>query len=310
MDRFALPLREAMNPFARIEWSHAKAQSRKDSDWNRTATAGRLHYSVSFAPWCLCVKSISACGMQYLGVFACLLITFTASAATVGELIARGDAHDAQLKSEEALKVYLQAEPLAKDDATLLIKIAKQYGESMTAIRDSEAKRKAGENALAYAQRAVTLAPKLCDAHLAVAICYGRLLDLVPARMRVEYSRLVKQEAETAVKLDPTSDYAWHMLGRWHQAVATMDRFTKVIVKLVYGGLPAATLDDAAKCFQKAIALKSDRLCHHIELGRTLALVGKKTEAKQSLERGLALPNRERDDAETKARGRETLAEL
>lgn len=248
--------------------------------------------------------------MKQIIVIACSLITLVASAASVEQLIAQGDALDAQLKSEEALKVYLQAEPLAKNDASLLIKIAKQYGESMTAIKDEAGKRKAGDNALAYAQRAAKLAPTLCDAHLAVAICYGRLLDLVPARTRVEYSRLVKQEAETAVKLDPKSDYAWHMLGRWHQAVATMDGFTKVIVKLVYGGLPAATLEDAAKCFQKAIELKADRLCHHIELGRTLALSGKKVQARQSLERGLALPNRERDDAETKARGREALGTL
>lgn len=240
--------------------------------------------------------------------FAC--VTAVASAESVAELVARSDALDAQLKSEEALKIYLQAEPLAKDDATLLIKIAKQYGESMTSIKDTDGKRKAGENALAYAQRAVTLAPKMCDAHLAVAICYGRLLDLVPARTRVEYSRFVKQEAETAVKLDPKSDYAWHMLGRWHQAVATMSGVTKALVRIVYGGLPDASLDEAAKCFQKAIDLKRDRLCHHIELGRTLAALKKKDEARTSLERGLAMPNRERDDAETKVRGRETLEAL
>lgn len=238
------------------------------------------------------------------------MFALTSHAQSVAEIIARGDGLDAQLKSEEALKVYLQAEALAGEDAKLLIKIAKQYGESMTAIKDKDACRKAGESALSYAQRAVKVAPAMCDAHLAVAICYGRLLDLVPAKTRVEYSRLVKQSAEQAVKLDPRSDYAWHMLGRWHQAVATMSGVTKTLVKLIYGGLPAASLDEAAKCFQKAVELRSDRVAHHIELGRTLALADKKTEARRSLERGLALPNRERDDPDTKARGREALAEL
>lgn len=238
------------------------------------------------------------------------LMTLSVQAQSVAELIASGDALDAQLKSEEALAFYLKAEPLAKNDASLLIKIAKQYGESMTAIKDDEARRKAGEHALSFAQRAVKASPAMCDAHLAVAICYGRLLDLVPARTRVEYSRLVKQSAEQAVKLDPRSDYAWHMLGRWHQAVATMSGVTKTLVKIIYGGLPAASLDDAMKCFQKAIELKHDRVAHHIELGRTLAFADKKPQARQSIERGLSLPNRERDDPETKARGREALAEL
>lgn len=238
------------------------------------------------------------------------LLVLASHAQSVESLIAQGDVLDAQLKSEEALAVYLKAEPLAKDDASLLIKIAKQYGESMTALQDVAAKRKAGESALAYALRAVKLAPGRCDAHLAVAICYGRLLDLVPARTRVEYSRLVKQEAELAVALDSQSDYAWHMLGRWHQAVATMNGLTKMLVKVVYGALPAASLDEATKCFQKAIALNRDRVAHHIELGRTLAFAGQEAQARQSLERGLSLPNRERDDPETKARGRQTLAEL
>jgi tetratricopeptide (TPR) repeat protein len=240
--------------------------------------------------------------------FAC--VTAVASAENVAELIARGDALDAQLKSEEALKIYLQAEPLAKDDATLLIKIAKQYGESMTGIKDTDGKRKAGENALAYAQRAVTLAPKMCDAHLAVAICYGRLLDLVPARTRVEYSRFVKQEAETAVKLDPKSDYAWHMLGRWHQALAEIGGVTRALAKVFYGGLPPASHQEALKCFEKAHALNANRLIHAIELGRTHAALGNTKEARRYIEQGLAMKNTEKDDPETKERGRATLENL
>lgn len=243
-------------------------------------------------------------------IVALSLAALSLHAADAGSLIAQGDALDAKLQSEQALKVYLEAEKLQPTDASLLIKIAKQYGESMTSIRDEAAKRKAGEMALDYSKRAVRQAPKMADAYLAEAICYGRLLDLVPARTRVEYSRLVRQGAEQALKLDPNSDYAWHMLGRWHQAVATMDGLTTVIVKIVYGGLPNASLEEAAKCFEKAAKLKADRVAHQIELGRTYALLGKKSDARQHLEAGLKLPNRERDDPDTKARGREALEKL
>ncbi len=242
-----------------------------------------------------------------------LLLTMLAlavQAQDVAKLIAQGDALDAQLKSESALQVYLKAKALEAPDASLLIKIAKQYGESMTAMTDEAAKRKAGEEALAYALQAVKLSPNLADAHLAVAICYGRLLDLVSVRTRVEYSRRVKQEADQAVRLDPRSDYAWHMLGRWHCAVATMNGLTKGIVKIVYGALPDASLVTARECFEKAAKLRPDRVSHTVELGCTLALVGKKAEARTMIERGLAMPNRERDDPATKSRGRATLEEL
>jgi tetratricopeptide (TPR) repeat protein len=239
-----------------------------------------------------------------------LLFVGLCQAESASSLIAKGDALDAKLQSEAALQTYLEALKLAPKDADLLIKIAKQYGESMTAIRDDAGKRKAGEAALSYSAQALQLAPAKADAHLAVAICYGRLLDLVPARTRVEYSRLVYDHGVKATQIDPRSDYAWHMLGRWNYAVATMSGLTKGLVGLVYGGLPDASLDKAKTCFEKAAKLNGNRLCHVIELGRTLAAMDRDIEAKRLIEQGLAMPDRERDDPETKQRGRATLEDL
>lgn len=64
------------------------------------------------------------------------------------------------------------------------------------------------------------------------------------------------------------------------------------------------------ECFKKAIALNPNRLLHLVELGRTYAMMGKKAEAKKLLEAGLAMPNKEKDDPETKQRGRATLKEI
>ncbi len=249
--------------------------------------------------------------MKCLSILALFLVLIGAAhAQTAASLTAEGDALDARLQTEAALKVYLQAEKLDPNNPSLLIKIAKQYGESMTGLSGDEAKLNAGETALAYAQRAHKLEPGTSNANLAVSICYGRLLKWVPVKTRVEYSRQVHDYAEKAAKLDPSSDYAWHMLGRWNQAVATMGFFTQGIVRLVYGSLPDASLEKSRECFEKALKIKQDRVCHHIELGRTLAYMGRKEEARKQIEAGLALPDRERDDPQTKNRGRETLKEL
>jgi tetratricopeptide (TPR) repeat protein len=79
---------------------------------------------------------------------------------------------------------------------------------------------------------------------------------------------------------------------------------------MVYGGLPAASNDDSVKCLQKAIDLNPDCPKHLIELGRTYAQMGKNTEAKEFIEKGLAMPNIGKDDAEVKQLGRETLEKL
>ena len=64
------------------------------------------------------------------------------------------------------------------------------------------------------------------------------------------------------------------------------------------------------RCFEKSIALNPGRLIHFVELGRTYAQMGKTQEAKQLINKGLAMPSREKDDPETKQRGRKTLAAL
>jgi hypothetical protein len=51
-------------------------------------------------------------------------------------------------------------------------------------------------------------------------------------------------------------------------------------------------------------------LIHHIELGRTYAQMGKAEEARKAINKGLAMPETEKDDPESKRRGRAALEKL
>ena len=226
------------------------------------------------------------------------------------ELMKQGDQYDVQSRPEAALQYYLPAEKLDPANAALLVKIARQYVFRMNEMSSKADQLQSARTALSYAERAVKVAPDECDSHLALAICLGRLTPLVGNKEAVEISCKIKKAAETAVKLDPRNDYAWHMLGRWHQALADVGGVTRLVAKVVYGELPAASNDEAVRCFEKSIALNPGRLIHFVELGRTYAQMGKKQEAKQLINKGLAMPNREKDDPETKQRGRKTLQTL
>jgi len=226
------------------------------------------------------------------------------------ELVKQGDAADARFKPDVALESYLPAEKLNPNDASLLVKIARQYAYRMADLSSKAEQLKSGRTALAYAERAVKLAPKEADPHLAVAICLGKLSTLVSNKEGIEASHKIKTEAEMATRLNPKDDFAWHMLGRWHQELAQIGGVTRAVARVVYGSLPNASYDEAVKCFQKAIALNPNRLLHYVELGRTYALMGRKEEARKFIEKGLAMPNHDRDDPETKDRGRKTLNSL
>lgn len=246
----------------------------------------------------------------------CLISTLSASqlianpTPAVAALISQGDAFDARFQPERALEYYLPAEKQLPENAALLIKIARQYVYRMSSLGNATEKLAFGRKALDYAERAVRAAPQESNAHLSIAICLGKLSQFQSNREKVTASKRIQEASQRAIDLNPNNDYAWHLLGRWHQAMASMNSVIRSIAQLVYGQMPPASNEEAVRCFQQAIRLKPDRLIHHIELGRTYAQMGRTDEARTSLKKGLAMPEREKDDAETKARGRECLDQL
>ena len=255
------------------------------------------------------VKSISFSIFlaAFLGVVLSLISPAFAADATIAAAIARGDAADEQLKTAESLAAYLEAEKLGGKDADLLRRISREYSLSMVDAKSKDEQRALGEKGLEYSKRAVEAGPDNAMAQVGLAICYGRVAPYLDNKTKIAYSKLVKEHADKTIKLDPSIDYAYHVLGAWNYELAGLNPILRAIAKLIYGALPPATYDDAVKSFKKAIELAPQRVAHHVELGRTYAAMGQKDFARAELNKGLALPNREKDDPGTKERGREAL---
>jgi len=228
----------------------------------------------------------------------------------IAELVKQGDAFDAKLDTSRALEMYQKAEKLGANDAETLRRIARQYALSMNDVPSQDAQLKLGEQALAYARRAIAADPRNAKAQLSVAICYGRLVSHVGSRTKVEYSRLIKQYADEALRLDPADSYAWHVLGAWNYELAKMGPVLRTVVKVVYGGIPPASNEEARRLFRKAVELAPLRVSHHVELGRAYLALGEKAAARAELQQALRLPNQEKDDPESKRRATEALAQL
>ena len=247
--------------------------------------------------------------MVVSGTLASMAPVWAADSA-VSVAVARGDAADEQLKTAESLAAYLEAEKLGGKDADLLRKISREYSLSMVDTKSKDEQRALGEKALDYAKRAEAADPASGLNQLGLAICCGRVAPYLDNKTKIAYSKLVKEHADKAVKLDPSLDYAYHVLGAWNFELAGLNPILRAVAKLIYGELPAASYEDAVKNFKKAVELAPQRVAHHVELGRTYAALGQKDLARAEIDKGLALPSREKDDPGTKERGREALKKL
>lgn len=217
---------------------------------------------------------------------------------------------DRTLDAGQALVLYQEAEALEPKRVDVLTGIARQYRHLMADASSSKEKARLIGLALVYSRRAVELAPDSADAHLALAITYAKRTPLEGSGEKVATSRLLKAEIDRVLQLDPDNDTAWHLLGRWYGGYAELSRVRRAVGELLYGKLPAGTQEQAAQCLEKALAENPRRLMHHIELGRIYALMGRTDEARKLLKKGLAMPNREKDDPTYKQRGQEALADL
>ena len=240
-----------------------------------------------------------------------LFLTNTISQAeSVNELIQKGAVCDRKFEANEALVCYLAAEKLDPQNPRILVPIARQYRYLMADATTPEEKLHWGHIAEDYSTRAAAAGPNDSEAQLAPAITLGKMVPFLPKKEQVAASPLIKQSVDKALALDPRNDTAWHILGRWNRVLAEVNGVKRALAGVFYGGLPKGSYDEAEHDMRKALELNPHRLMHYVELGRIYADMGKKDEARLYINKGLAMPNSEKDDPETKERGRETLAKL
>lgn len=239
-----------------------------------------------------------------------LLLSGGPAVASPDERLRDALAAEARLDTRRALELFQALARERPDDPFLLQKIARQYSDLVVDLPNAAEQKASVERALDYARRAVALAPDQAENVLSVAICLGKLALYSGPRDQVRYSRLMREETVRALALDPNYAWAHHVLGRWHYEVADLGVTARWFVRIFYGGLPDASVAEAVRHLERAVALEPDQLTHHLELGFACLAAREPDRARAAFAAGLALPSREKHDEAAKARARAALAKL
>jgi len=211
----------------------------------------------------------------------CSLFFFTsAEGQDASVLIRKADQLDAQERTDDAIEALKQAEKISPNNPILLIKLSQDYSDKIDEAKDRSQKLAFAKLSLEYAKKAVREAPDNAEAHVCLSIAYGKMTDFTDNKTKMEYSKIVKSEAEKAVELNPKNDMALLILARWNFDMATLNPILKAIAQTMYGQLPPASKDLAIEYFQKAIAAAPEKIIHHAEYAQALETMGKTKEAR------------------------------
>jgi len=221
-----------------------------------------------------------------------------------------GDAHRDAFDSKMALESYLKANEEDPSNANYIWKIVREYTDlGFFADNDDETKAYYAD-AEKWARDCVSMFPDNADCHLFLSVAMGRVALFSGGKKKVNLSKEVKEEAIKAIELNPNLDGSYHVLGRWNREVANLSWFLRAAAKIIYGGLPSASNEDAIKNLDIAIDLRPDRMLHYFELDVTYKELGEKVKAKEAFEKCLSMVVTERQDVGRLEDSREFLKKL
>lgn len=156
------------------------------------------------------------------------------------------------------------------------------------------------EAAIIYGKTALRLYPNSDEANVAVAIAVGRTLLKKSGKEKVSIVKEIKQYADMALKINPNNFKAWHVLGKWNYEIYNLSGIERTLVKVFYGGLPEATLNDCIAAYEKAKSLNPKFALNYLELARAYHKKSDNEKAVSLLKYLLTLPTQTEDDPRIK----------
>jgi len=217
---------------------------------------------------------------------------------------------ESAFKDVDALQLYLQVLSIQPSHIVALCKTSELYNLIGRRIADKEKQRSYYQASQAYAEKALKVNPNNSEANFVMALSMGRMAQTGSGQARVNAVKLIRQYAERCIQLDPNNFKGYHVLGKWNLEVSNLGSLEKWLVKMAYGALPQASLDQAILNYEKSRQLNPSFELNYLELARAYRKKGDNTRALTLLKTVLAMPAQSADDQRVHKEARELYADI
>ncbi len=251
----------------------------------------------------------------FFTIAAAVIITFASVLAqqksAVQTLIDQGDLYATKtFEDQKALDAYMNALKSEPNNDEILWRISRAYvdiGEHLpSGTKEEKAKMlEYYEKALDYADRAVKANPKNFQAYTRRAIANGRVALFKGVWDSIDLVKQVKADCEKAIELDPNDATAYYVLARAHAKLCEKPKIIRWPL-----GLGWANYDDAAKFYEKAIALRPTFIMYRLDAARTYVELDEYQKAKEQLTAINTCPTEDEDDGQYRKEAKDLYEEI
>ncbi len=158
-----------------------------------------------------------------------------------------------------------------------------------------------------YAETALKINPHNSEASCAMAIALGRSTMSKTGKEKMANAKEIKKYVDISIESNPNNFLAWHVLGRWHYEISSLNFFERAAVKIFLGGLPSASFKESIEAFEKSQSLTPGFILNYFELAKAYHQYGDKKKAITILKNLLNLPDHTEDDPFIKADAKKLL---
>jgi hypothetical protein len=249
--------------------------------------------------------------MKRILVLTVLLLSGNLFAQDVAVLLKEASNFERLLKDDQALEKYNSV--LAADPSNLQALVRSSEICSALGARqaDKNARQVFYDKANDFAVKALGVDSNNADANYVRAVVAGKLTEVETDNKKlVADIKDIKTYADKALAINPNHARANYILGRWHYQMITMPWTKKAAMKVLFGRMPEATIENAFKYMEKCRTLEPYYVLNFLDLAKAYKYDNQPSKAIEVLNQLVKLPTRTADDVALKAEGKKLLSEM
>lgn len=225
-------------------------------------------------------------------------------------LLEEAKSFERQFKNEEAIKKYQEFLKANPNDQKSILRIAELYCMMGNETENEERKKQQYQLAISHADKLWLLDSTTADAHYAKALVYGRQITYSSVKEKAYLTKKIKEEADKAIQIDKNHIKSLYTLAKWNDEVATLNPAAKAALKVFFGGLPPASVEEAIRLYQEVKRLSPAFILNNYDLAMALKRTGKSDQAIAILNAQMKHPVKTTEDQIYKNLSKQLLSSL